>query len=112
MNSSSVPSGPPRNIAAITISPFSVNVTWVSVSNISRNGIITTYEVMYMWPLSNGQLSMNYANTSGASTQILLDKLMDCVQYNISVRAYTSQGPGPFSASVLDSSLNSEFRNT
>ena len=55
---------------------------------------------------------MNYANASGASTQILLDKLMDCVQYNISVRAYTSQGPGPFSASVPDSSLNSEFTNT
>ena len=31
------------------------------------------------------------------------------MQYNIAVRAYTSQGPGPFSVPILDSSLNSEY---
>ena len=51
-------------------------------------------------------------NTSGAQTQLVLGALQECVQYNISVRAYTSQGPGPFSKPILDSSLNCEFLNT
>ena len=47
-------------------------------------------------------------NTSGAINQLMLNGLQECVQYSISVRAYTSQGPGPFSVAVLDSSLNRE----
>ena len=58
--------------------------------------------------MGNGQLGTMYVNTSGDSNQLVLNSLQECVQYNISVRAYTSQGPGLFSSSVLDSSLNSE----
>ena len=60
----------------------------------------------YSWPLGNGQSGSIYVNTSGASNQLVLNRLQECVQYNISVRAYTSQGPGPFSGGVLDSSFN------
>ena len=62
----------------------------------------------YSWPMGNGQLGTMYVNTSGESNQLVLNSLQECVQYNISVRAYTSQGPGLFSVAVLDSSLNSE----
>ena len=103
-----VPSGAPSNVAAITLAPTSVEVSWDQLSNTDRNGIIVSYEVRISWPLENGKLGTIYANTSGSSNQLLLNMLQECVQYNISVRAYTSQGPGPFSGGVLDSSLNSK----
>eukprot|EP00731_Ephydatia_muelleri_P003801 Em0001g3801a len=96
-------SGAPGNVAAITIAPTSINVSWNQVPN---NFIIIAYEVKYSWPLGNGQLGTTYVNTSGNSNQVILNRLQECVQYNISVRAYTSQGPRPFSGAVLDSSPN------
>ena len=35
--------------------------------------------------------------TNGSVTEITLTGLQEFVEYNISVRAYTSVGPGPFS---------------
>ena len=101
----SVLSGAPGNVAAITIAPTSINVSWDQIAN---NFIIIAYEVKYSWPLGNGQLGTTYVNTSGNSNQVILNRLQECVQYNISVRAYTSQGPRPFSGAVLDSSPNGE----
>ena len=109
IRSFSVPSGAPGTVAAITVAPTSVNVSWNQLPNTSRNGIIIAYEVAYTWSLGNGQLATNSVNTSGAQNQLLLNMLQECVQYSISVRAYTSQGPGPYSVPVLDSSLNCEF---
>ena len=73
--------------------------------------VITLYEVKYTWPLQSGQLGISYMNTSGAQTQLVLGALQECVQYNISVRAYTSQGPGQFSEPVQDLFLKGEFGN-
>eukprot|EP00731_Ephydatia_muelleri_P003775 Em0001g3775a len=56
-----VPSGAPGNVAAITIAPTSINVSWNQVPN---NCIIIAYEVKYSWPLGNGQLGTIYVNTS------------------------------------------------
>ena len=103
-----VPSGAPSNGIAITITTTSINVSWEHYPNTTRNGIIIAYEVKYSWPLGIGQLGTIYVNTSGAQNQLVLSGLQECVQYSISVRAYTSQGPGPFSREVLDSSQNSE----
>ena len=104
----SVPSAAPTNVIAIIIATTSVNVSWNQLPNIARNGIIIAYEVKYSWPLESGQLGTIYVNTSGVTNQLVLNWLQECVQYSISVRAYNSQGPGPFSGEVLDSSLNSE----
>ena len=104
----SVPSGAPSNVVALTIAPTSVNVSWDQLPTTARNGIIITYELKYSWPLGSGQLGTMYVNTSGTPNQLVLNNLQECVQYIISVRAYTSQGPGPFSRDILDSSLNSE----
>ena len=40
-------------------------------------------------------MTMNTSNTS-----IVLGELQEYVEYNVSVRAYTSVGPGPFSPGV------------
>ena len=61
-----------------------------------QNGIILLYEVQYE-PLMTfgGKLMTMAVNTS--NTSIVLGGLQEYVEYNISVRAYTSVGPGPFS---------------
>ena len=102
----SVPIASPGNVVAITTAPTSVNVCWDQLPNTARNGMVIAHEVKYSWPLGNDQLGTIYVNTSGTSNQVVLNRLQECVQYNISVRAYTSQGPGPFSEAVCDSSLN------
>ena len=106
----SVPVGTPGNVVAITTAPTAVNVSWNRLPNSTMNGMIIAYEVKYSWPLGNEQLGSIYVNTSGTSNQVVLNRLQECVQYNISVRAYTSQGPGPFSETVYDSSSNRESK--
>ena len=64
---------------------------------INQNGIIIMYEVMYV-PLEE----FGVADTRNTSNRtIVLEGLEESVEYNITVRAFTSVGPGPFSASVI-----------
>ena len=66
---------------------------------LDKNGIIILYEVQY-GPLMtfDGQLMTMTMNTS--NTSIVLGGLQEYVEYNITVRAHTSVGPGPFSPGV------------
>ena len=86
------------------LSSVSISVTWDEVLPIDQNGIITEYEVLYK-PLETfggllGPLSMN-------TTDLVVDfvDLMPFVSYNISVRAYTSVGPGPYSEPIANRTL-------
>ena len=74
---------------------------WDQVPAINRNGDITVYEVQYD-PLEtfDGQISTKTTNTSLMCTN--LTGLEEYVEYNISVRAYTSAGPGPYSNPVTE----------
>ena len=65
----------------------------------NQNGIITMYEVMYQ-PLEtfNGNIATKTINLTNMS--VLLADLQEFVNYNISVRAYTSVGAGPYSDEV------------
>ena len=78
-----------------------IRVSWEEVPAIDRNGEITVYEVQYE-PLETfcGQISTSTVNTSMLS--INLNGLQEYVDYNISVRAYTSAGPGPYSDPVTE----------
>ncbi len=70
---------------------------------IDQNGNIVVYEVRYD-PLETfgGQIATGYENTtSGSQLMITLEDLQEYVEYNISVRAYTAVGPGPFSIGML-----------
>ena len=93
-----VPSAPPDNVVATAESSTSILVNWEEVPAISQNGIITQYEVMYE-PLDTfgGQIATQSMNTT--NTFILLNNL-EYADYNITVRAYTSEGEGPFSTAV------------
>lgn len=101
---SKVPSGSPENVETGVLSSMSIRVTWDEVLPIDQNGIITEYEVLYE-PLETfggllSSLSMN-------STDLVIDfmDLMPFVSYNISIRAYTSVGPGPYSEPITNRTL-------
>ena len=73
---------------------------WNQVPTIDENGIIINYEVQ-VGPLDfNDILTTIYVNTTTLST--VVSDLQEFVAYNISVRAYTSAGPGPFSVAVTN----------
>ena len=93
------PSSYPQRLTAITISSTEILVSWDEVPAMDHNGIIILYEVQYE-PLMTfgGQLMTRTMNTS--NTSIVLGGLQEYVDYTITVRAYTSVGPGPFSPTV------------
>ena len=65
------------------------------------------YEILFI-PLEtfDGQISADTVNTSdGSVLMMVLAGLEEYVEYNISVRAYTSSGPGPYSDPVTERTL-------
>ena len=86
---------------AMVVSSTEIEVSWEEVPAINPNGEITTYEIQYV-PLETfeGQISTNTVNTSNGS--VLMMELTEYVEYTISVRAYTSAGPGPYSDPVTE----------
>ena len=85
---------------ATVLSSTEIQVNWTEVLGIDQNGIITEYEVMYK-PLMNfgGRITTLTVNTTNLS--ITLMDLQEYVEYSISVRAYTSVGPGPYSVGIV-----------
>ncbi len=86
------------------LSSADILVNWTEVSELDQNGLIITYEVMYD-PLMtfNGMLNRITVNTTNLS--ITLNNLQEYVEYNISVRAYTNVGPGPYSLEIVNRTL-------
>lgn len=84
------------NVTLGRISSTEIMVSWDGVPQIYRNGLITLYEVLYV-PLDtfDGIIAPSSLNTS--DVMLKLSNLQEYVQYNISVRAYSSVGPGPYS---------------
>lgn len=76
------------------ISSVELCVTWDEVPPVDQNGIITTYEVFSVPETTfDGALIPDAINTTNMS--LFLVELHPYVNYTISVRAYTSVGPGP-----------------
>ena len=88
-------------MTTVVFSSTEIIVCWDQVPAINRNGEITMYEVQYD-PLQtfDGQICTETANTTLMCTDLI--RLQEYVEYNISVRAYTSVGPGPYSDSVSE----------
>ncbi len=86
------------------LSSTEIQVNWTEVSEIDQNGMIITYEVLYD-PLMtfNGMLNTTTVNTT--NVYINLSNLQEYVEYNISVRAYTNVGPGPYSLEIISRTL-------
>ena len=96
-----VPAVAPINVRSQVLSSTSINVTWGEIPPIRRNGIITAYEVLYE-PLETfgGLIGSESVNTT--NMYFVLFGLQEYVDYNISVRAYTEVGPGPYSQGITN----------
>ena len=70
-----------------------VSVTWEEVPLSERNGIIVMYQVRLQ---SDDRLD-EFASISDVTTAVVME-LEGGILYNISVRAFTSVGPGPYSS--------------
>ena len=75
-------------------------MTWDEVPAIDQNGMIIIYEVQFDPLQFTGMLMTEYMNTT--DMLVVLTGLQEYVDYNISVRAYTRVGPGPFSEDVTE----------
>jgi hypothetical protein len=84
------------------VSSTSINVTWDIVPPIDQNGVITMYEVLYE-PLETfgGAIMSNTITVNQGFRGQYLAGLEEHVDYNISVRAYTSVGAGPYSVGIV-----------
>ena len=99
-----VPDNSPQNVTTTAISSTEILVSWEEVPAINQNGEITMYEIQYE-PLEmfGGLISTETVNASNGSVfTMALTGLEEYVEYNISVRAYTSAGPGPYSDPVTE----------
>ena len=88
------------------VSSTDIMVTWDVVPPMDQNGNITQYEVLYK-PLEtfNRQISTQTMIVSGSEMSLILMNLEEFVSYNISIRAYTSAGEGPYSNEITATTL-------
>ncbi len=101
-----VPSSSPRNITIISVSSNSIGVMWENVREIDENGVMIAFEILYIpFETFNGILVPELVNTSASNRTVTFNNLEEYVFYNISVRAYTSVGAGPFSAFITKRTL-------
>ena len=79
---------------------------WENVREIDENGVMIAFEILYIpFETFNGILVPELVNTSASNRTVTFNNLEEYVFYNISVRAYTSVGAGPFSAFITKRTL-------
>ena len=93
------PASPPQNVFTRVVSSSEIQVNWTEVLEIDQNGEVVMYEVFYV-----SQMTINGTVTTN-NLSIILSGLEEYVEYNISVRAYTSVGPGPYSVMIVASTV-------
>ena len=93
---SSVPGSSPVNVESEVLSSTSIRVSWEEVSSIDQNGIIMMYEVLFE-PLETFGDIVIPSTINTTLFGVVATDLRAYVNYNISVRAYTSVGAGPYS---------------
>ena len=91
--------GGPADVFSAYVNKTTLNISWAPLPREQSNGGIILYDVKEEL-LSRGKrlrkspLSSKTFNTT--NTLILLRGLLLCSQYQVSVRAYTKVGPGPY----------------
>ncbi|XP_074611771.1 uncharacterized protein LOC141866210 isoform X4 [Acropora palmata] len=95
------PSTAPSNIALQPFNETSYTISWDPLPREKSNGVVLAYEVKYTSVYYRGSPSSSaprYQNTT--DTMVTLQGLTLCSTYRVLVRAYTSAGAGPFSATL------------
>ena len=94
----SVPSAAPTSFSANAISPRTINTTWEPPSPYHLSGIITSYTLTYRGVEGDTSLKTKILTVLNGSIYITpaLTDLEEDTHYEISVRANTSVGAGPW----------------
>ncbi|PFX14396.1 Receptor-type tyrosine-protein phosphatase delta [Stylophora pistillata] len=97
------PRGGPANVLPAEVNKTTFNISWPLLSRELSNGDIILYNVKEEL-LSRGtrlkRASLTSKTVNTTNTFILLSGLLLCSQYQVSVRAYTKVGPGPYGPPV------------
>ena len=96
-----VPIGSPENVSVMVLSSTAIRISWNEVADINQHGIITEYEIMLQPLTLFGEPNEEGSIVDSTNLSITFMDLEEYVQYNISVRAYTSVGPGPYSVGIV-----------
>ncbi|XP_022810231.1 receptor-type tyrosine-protein phosphatase F-like [Stylophora pistillata] len=97
------PRGGPANVLPTEVNKTTFNISWTTLPREQSNGDVILYNVKVEL-LSRGtrqkRASVSSKTVNTTNTFILLSGLLLCSQYQVSVRAYTKIGPGPYSPPV------------
>ena len=81
------------------LSSTEIMVQWSAVLGPDANGVITNYEVQFLPHREFEGYQLNGSVITDDLSIVLAD-LQEFVEYDISVRAYTSAGAGPYSEPI------------
>eukprot|EP00795_Rhopilema_esculentum_P002629 gene2630-826_t len=95
------PSAPPTAISTTALSSRSLKVDWSVIEPAHTNGIITAYVVKYK--RVDGKDLETETTVNGLSA--VISNLAEYVDYRIEVAGITSKGPGVFSTSIIQRTL-------
>ena len=85
------------DINATTLNSNMILVTWTGFPLIDHNGILTEYEIQYNQTVAVDSHPPSATERVPANTtEVILTGLGANVDYNVTVRARTVVGPGPY----------------
>ena len=106
------PSVGPDSLFSSQVNKTTLNISWEPLQKEMSYGRVTLYEVKanVWWTahFHNWSAPSNITANTSATFVVLFDLV--CYKYNVSVRAYTGAGPGPYSEPLV-LVTSSEFSN-
>ena len=107
----SAPGAGPEPSSSAQVNKTTFNISWEPLLREKSYGKVVLYEVKAIF-FKKGNLrkrSVIYSPSVNTSeTFVVLSDLELCSRYNVSVRAYTAEGPGPY-GEPLELETSSEF---
>ena len=97
------PSVGPDNVSYFKMNKTTFNISWAPLTREKSYGKVILYDVKQEL-LSRGQLQKGFSSSTTINTTatfVVLYNLPLCSQYQVSVRAYTKTGPGPYSPPLV-----------
>ena len=82
------------------------------MSSIAENGIIVQYEIEFNQTTFDEVSMSNTTIVNSSTLDIILSGLEEYVEYSIRVRAYTSEGSGPYSDVIYETTLQDRKSDT
>ncbi|XP_066015596.1 protein sidekick-1-like isoform X3 [Pocillopora verrucosa] len=100
------PSRGPADISSSAVSSEKFNITWLGLLRDVAYGIIINYEVRLSVVENCTEIKSFYDSTiNTTTTYVIVTGLSLCAKYEVSVRGYTAEGPGPYSNPVMVQTL-------